>query len=310
MRKWAAIALIVPLCAVAQRGPYLTAELDRDSILIGQQAVLTLTANVGGLPITWPVVTDTINAHVEVLRQEGPDTLVTTDAEGATATTIVYRLLITSFDSGYWAIPPFRITIGDHSLESDPLLLNVSNAPLGPKAVPKDIKPIIELPFSLVWWISEHWKWFAGFAVLLTATLLFVLWWRKRKIAPPPAAPQLPQRPVHERILEALALLEKERLWQQGDHKGYQSRLTDLLRSYIEERFQVPALERTTDELLSELRVSPLSTDHQVLLGNMLRTADMVKFAKALPSPQENEQLMQSALHFIRTTSTQHATHT
>ncbi len=308
MRQWAAIAVLLPLCAVAQRGPYLTAELDRDSILIGEQAVLTLKTNAGGLPISWPTFTDTINTHVEVLRQEGPDTLATTDAEGASASVVVQRLFITSFDSGYWALPPFRITIGDRSFESNALLLNVGNVALGPKAEPKDIKPIIELPFSLRWWLSEHWKWFAGAAIVIAATIALLLWWSKRKRAPAPAPPQAPERPVHERILEALALLDKERLWQQGDHKGYQSRLTDLLRAYVEERYHVPALERTTDELLSELRVSPMSSEHQVLLANMLRSADMVKFAKALPAPQENEQLMQSALHFVRTTTPQHAT--
>ncbi|MBK6343000.1 MAG: hypothetical protein IPF41_10550 [Flavobacteriales bacterium] len=92
-------------------------------------------------------------------------------------------------------------------------------------------------------------------------------------------------------------------LWQQGQHKAYQSRLTDLLRGYIEARYQVPALERTTDELMHELRVRPLEKRAQVLLGNMLHNADMVKFAKALPSPQENEQLMASARRFVMATA-------
>ena len=65
----------------------------------------------------------------------------------------------------------------------------------------------------------------------------------------------------------------------------------------------MPALESTTDELLHELRVSPLNTDQQNLLGNMLRLADLVKFAKALPSPQENEQMMANALRFVQETA-------
>ncbi|MBK9196654.1 MAG: hypothetical protein IPO17_17060 [Flavobacteriales bacterium] len=113
---------------------------------------------------------------------------------------------------------------------------------------------------------------------------------------------KLPGFPLHERVLLQLEALDRERVWQQGDHKSYQSRLTDLLRGYIEERYRVPALERTTDELLHELRVSPLSMEQQSLLANLLRLADMVKFAKALPSPQENEQMMVSAVRFIRET--------
>ena len=125
---------------------------------------------------------------------------------------------------------------------------------------------------------------------------------RLRRKQPLVQAPVI-ELPLHERVLQQLAALDKERVWQQGDHKAYQSRLTDLLRGYIEERYQVPALESTTDELLHELRVSPLNTDQQNLLGNMLRLADLVKFAKALPSPQENEQMMANALRFVQETA-------
>jgi hypothetical protein len=107
---------------------------------------------------------------------------------------------------------------------------------------------------------------------------------------------------LYQRVLAALETLEKERLWQQGDHKGYHSRITDLLRGYIEERYHVPALESTTDELIRELRVSPLSTDQRGQLENMLRLADMVKFAKTTPSSEENERMMTSTVRFVSET--------
>jgi hypothetical protein len=97
--------------------------------------------------------------------------------------------------------------------------------------------------------------------------------------------------------------LEDQRLWQQGDHKAYHSKLTDILRGYIEERYQVPALESTTDELIKELRVSSLPTEQRDRLENMLRLADLVKFAKTLPSPQENEQMMAGGIQFVETTA-------
>jgi hypothetical protein len=82
--------------------------------------------------------------------------------------------------------------------------------------------------------------------------------------------------------------------------------VTDTLRGYIEERYSIPALERTTDELLHALRVSPLSPEQYQMLANMLRTADLVKFAKAVPTPSENEQLLQAARDLIRATTTAH----
>ncbi|MFZ1693871.1 MAG: hypothetical protein WAT74_11780 [Flavobacteriales bacterium] len=175
-------------------------------------------------------------------------------------------------------------------------------------SVPADIKPIHRLPFSPLWWAMQHWTWIAGaLATALLVALIVFLVRRKREPAQE-AIPQEERVELHQRVLAQLDALERERLWQQGLHKPYQSRLTDLLRGYIEERYEVPALERTTDELLLELRVSPLSSEHQALLGNMLRAADMVKFAKALPGPQENEQLMASARRFvIATASTNHA---
>jgi hypothetical protein len=61
-------------------------------------------------------------------------------------------------------------------------------------------------------------------------------------------------------------------------------------------------LERTTDDLLLELRTSPISPDLQQQLANMLRLADLVKFAKAVPSPTENERMLAGAREFIQAT--------
>lgn len=74
------------------------------------------------------------------------------------------------------------------------------------------------------------------------------------------------------------------------------------MRGYLEERFKVPALERTTDDLLLELRTSPIAPDLQQQLANMLRLADLVKFAKAVPSATENERMLTGAREFIKAT--------
>ena len=109
--------------------------------------------------------------------------------------------------------------------------------------------------------------------------------------------------PLHERILQQLRELGSEKVWQQGDHKQYHSRLTDLLRTYIEERYRVPAMESTTDELLRELRVSAMNREHQQHLRNMLELADMVKFAKAVPTREENEMMMHGAIRLVQETA-------
>lgn len=303
MRILAGIGALLSFCALAQNGEgIISAKLDRDSILIGEQVVLTLEVDPDGLPVTWPVIGDTLAPHIEVVGDSGLDTVQTDDSGGPTGVHVVRQLLLTSFDTGYWAVPALRFRIGMQDLESKAFLVHVQGVELDSATTPKDIKPIHELPFSMVWWLRENWIWVAGGGAIALAVVALILLVRRARRKTPAAEVEAPPVPLHERVLLQLEALDKERVWQQGDHKGYQSRLTDLLRGYIEERYSVPALERTTDELLHELRVSPLSMEQQSLLSNLLRLADMVKFAKALPSPQENEQMMVSAVRFIRET--------
>ncbi|MBK8227936.1 MAG: hypothetical protein IPK70_12295 [Flavobacteriales bacterium] len=304
MSKALAIAsMMAPALMQAQESAPVLVGLDPPRIRIGEHAVISLSANAEGPAVKWPAIGDTITGHIEVIRINEPETAELDGAGGPAGARVVRRITITSFDTGYWAIPPFKLNVGERAVETEPLLLRVDGYPVGDAAVPADIKPIQRLSFSLFWWARQQWKWIAGagLAVLLAAAAMLLV----RRMRKAPQEPVLEAAPIalHERVLAALDALEQERLWQQGLHKPYQSRLTDLLRGYIEERYNVPALERTTDELMHELRVSPLSNDHQVLLGNMLHAADMVKFAKALPSPQENEQLMASARRFVMATA-------
>lgn len=295
------IALLLPLIGLAQPGTsYVDARLDTAVIRIGEQVTLHLEVTYPGVVgVQWPTITDTLNKHVEVVHDSGIDT-----AQGTGDLMRQIRTLtLTSFDSGFWAVPPFRFVVNGTPMETEALLVEVRTVPVDSTMALRDIKDIQVLPFSLAYWIRQHAVWIAGGAIglALIITLLYLLL-RKRKPVAERLAPEIAV-PLQERILAALAALDQQRVWQQGDHKSYHSRLTDLLRSYIEERFRVPAMESTTDELLKELRVSPLNNDQRGQLENMLRLADMVKFAKALPSPQENEQMMAGALRFVQDTA-------
>lgn len=308
-RALAIAAMMAPALMMAQDAAPVQAALDPLRIRIGEHAVISLSARADGPVLQWPAIGDTLTGHIEVIGITEPDTVELDGMGSPAAVRVVRRITITSFDTGYWAVPPFEFKVGGRAAETEPLLLRVDGFAVDEGAVPADIKPIVRLPFSPIWWARQHWQWIAGAAALAAlAAAIVLLVRRKRKPKAPEQAEAAPV-PLHERVLAELDALDQERLWQQGQHKAYQSRLTDLLRGYIEERFQVPALERTTDELMHELRVSPLSTDQQTVLGNMLRAADLVKFAKALPGPQENEQLMASARRFILATAESTSTH-
>ena len=246
--------------------------------------------------VEWPALGDTLAPHVELVRREPVDTLTT---EGTVQ--FVQRLYITSFDTGFQAIPPMKFTLNGATLETAPLLIEVRGVQVDPGGTIRGISPLFEPPFDLVWWLRKHWPWFAAGALLLIAMVMLVRKWRRRSVPAPPAVTVV-AAPVHERYLKQLDEVEGLRLWQHGEHKAFQSRVTDILRGYLEERFKVPALERTTDDLLLELRTSPIRPELQQQLANMLRLADLVKFAKAVPSPTENERMLAGAREFIKAT--------
>jgi hypothetical protein len=278
-----------------------SASLDTAVLRIGEQVELLLSIDLptdapAGM-VNWPVFGDTLINQLEVVRKGPVDSVQ--DAAGLHLT---QRIFLTSFDTGHWAIPPFTFVVSGSPRETRPLLIEVRNVALDDPKVQRPAKTIYEVPFSIGYWIRAHLvELLAGLGalVLIIAGLFYLT--RKRKTVPAPVV-EAPMEPVHLRTLRSLRELDASRLWQQGEHKAYHSRITDLLRSYIEERYQVPAMESSTDELLQELGVSPMNNEQRTHLENMLRLADLVKFAKAKPTPAENEQMMAGAIRFVEAT--------
>ena len=298
MRSIGILLLLWPILAQAQVP---SASLDTAVLRIGEQVELLLSINLptdapAGM-VNWPVFGDTLINQLEVVRKGPVDSVQ--DAAGLHLT---QRIFLTSFDTGHWAIPPFTFVVSGSPQETSPLLIEVRNVALDDPKVQRPAKTIYEVPFSIGYWIRAHLvELLAGLGalVLIIAGLFYLT--RKRKTVPAPVV-EAPMEPVHLRTLRSLRELDASRLWQQGEHKAYHSRITDLLRSYIEERYQVPAMESSTDELLQELGVSPLNSEQRTHLENMLRLADLVKFAKAKPTPAENEQMMAGAIRFVEAT--------
>ena len=111
-----------------------------------------------------------------------------------------------------------------------------------------------------------------------------------------------PKLPPHVVAIKALEELGHRKLWQNGKHKLYYSSLTEILRVYIDGRWDIGALEMTTDEIISALRDVELPHQSRSALIAILRSADMVKFAKATPDAEENEQSFIDAYYFVENT--------
>lgn len=136
-----------------------------------------------------------------------------------------------------------------------------------------------------------------GLIVWLAAWLI-VRYMRKRKAMPRP----LPKIPPHVVANKALVELGHRKLWQKGKFKAYYTALTSILRTYISSRWDVGALEMTTDEIIMALRDVDMPSASRTDLIMILRTADMVKFAKAEPEAEDNEENLSRALYFVENT--------
>lgn len=278
--------------SMAQEAPY--SAFSKNKILIGEQINLTLAVKANSSKqIIWPRLKDTIIKAIEIL-----DSVITLDDVKKEYTK---KYLITSFDSGYYAIEPFKFYIDSQLVESKPLLLEVHTVEVDTTRGIKDIKEIkgetytfMEKVRDFFQWLLEHW--YIPLAVLLLISW-FIYYRIKNKRKNKPAIPEV-ILPLHEQLLVDLELLTKKQLWQTNQVKLYYVELTDLLRTYVEKRFRVMALEQTTFQLMKNLKSSGIATDARLIIQNILESADLVKFAKAIPTEYDNEAVMENAKRF------------
>ncbi len=165
-----------------------------------------------------------------------------------------------------------------------------------------DIKPQKDMPFKFAE-VAGYAKWTA-IALVIIALLLYVAYRILRHYGKSFADifHPVPPLPPHEVARMALERLYVQRLWQAEKHKLYYSSLTDILRTYIDGRFGVSAMEMTSDEIIEAMREVDLPQKSAMDLTQVLRDADLVKFAKAMPEAEENEAAYSAVWDFVEQT--------
>jgi hypothetical protein len=285
------------------------ATLDTNKILVGQQTTLHLQVDVPkDLMLQWPLLNDTLQANVDVISASQIDTL-----QGAKEGFIRLHqdIVISSFDSGYYAIPPFYFmygkandTLNNHieMAESNALLLEVHNVKVNFKKDIKDIKPILDEP----WQFKE----FLPYILIIGAIFLIIaigvyIYFRIKNDKPIFAFAQKPKIPAHIIALEKLNKLKEQKLWQTGSAKEFYSELTDILREYMEGQLHFGAMEMISDDIFSELQKQELDKDLFDETQSVLQTADLVKFAKVEPLADENDRALKWGFSFVEKTMPQ-----
>jgi len=290
------VALLLPNFALLGQNVAVKAVLDTNFLMIGEQTQLHFitTYQDKNTQILFPQVNDTIIKEIEVLSKSPIDTSIA-DANGLFSQS--QSILITSFDSGYYVVPPFYFIINGDTVESDPLLLEVQNMEVDTANAIFDIKQPLSEPFSIKDWLKDNWVWLAAILAALIGIFFLVRYLRREK--PVVEEKIIPKIPVHEIALGKLRQLNEQQLWQNGKIKAYHSEISEILREYIEERYQVNALEETTSEIMHGLRLHQIPEELKLKLSQTLTLADLVKFAKEQPLANENENSLTNAIEFV-----------
>jgi hypothetical protein len=212
---------------------------------------------------------------------------------------------ISTYDTGEYTIPSLQIDyrLGSdttrYHIESEPIDIVVESLNPDKDGDIRDIKPVRTPPRD---W-TPYFIWGAIVLVsLILAILVFVFVRRRQRGEALFPAFQKPPRPLHERILEALQDLSHSSYLEQGDIKGYYTRLSEIVRDYITERYSLNAHEMTTRQLIIAMQQNDVAERPTERVRRILSLCDLVKFAKFIPDDSEQHQMLQEAIEFVQET--------
>ena len=285
------VLLAIPLCPAMlwsqddtiDSGPGLTAFLDRDSARVGSTVVLTLRYRLpeGAGFFDIPEIKGLENlTHVD--REIGPDEI---------------RITLLVDQLGSWRTGTLSLSYLDEEgktqvLTTDPVSLTVLSN-LGEKPEEAELRPIQGIiPTTPLW--RKYIPWVAGIAGLLI--VLRLLWWYHKRRGKELSA--VSQDPPHVWAKKEIELLEAQGLFEKGQAKAFYFRFSEIMRQYLEALRGFPAAESTTEEITSCINYEQ---DRKLL--PLLRQADLVKFADAIPTPARKEEEVKTALTYIHETS-------
>ena len=273
------IFLLISIIAFAQN-PMVKAQIETSQIRIGEQFNLRISVN----EIENVILPKLELKGLEVIDSAMIDTL---------GNMLVQKYIITGFDSGAYYIPQQQVFVKNQAYLTDSLLVNVATVAIDTTKIKKfPIKAIKAEPYTF--------DDFKIYVYILLAALVIIGFWiywfviRKRKMEI--EEPTVRALPPYDEAIYKLNELDEKLLWQNNKVKEYYSELTEIVRGYIERELKVPALEKTTDEIIETLKdfneAETISTSKETIdkLKALLQEADLVKFAKSKPLAIEIEE--------------------
>jgi hypothetical protein len=261
-------------------------KIDKSIIKIGEQIHYKISVeNSNGNVVTFPEGQTFM--PLEMVKARDTDTI-----RNGASYTLIKEYYLTQFDEGKYTIPRQRVRISDKDYYLDSLQIEVHTVAIDTLKQPLyDIKPIQEVkkPFTSYGWILTI---IAAVLLLLIVAFVYFVFIRKKKF---PFLQIQKKLPPFDRAIQDLKELQNSKYLIQSQHKEYYTRLTDIVKAYLEEEVHILAKESTTDELLTKINLlqekGKLNLNQETItnLKRVLQTADLVKFAKNKPSDDNAE---------------------
>ena len=280
MKKYIFYILILISTISYAQNAMVKIEIDTTNIRIGEQFNLKIS------------VDETQNVIIPKLQLKGLEIVDSTDTD-TIKNSLIRKYILTGFDSGAFYIPQQQIFVKNQAYLTDSLLINVATVAVDTTKVKKfPIKSIKSEPYTF-----DDFKIYLYLLLAALAIIGFWIYWfviRKRREEE--EEPTYRALPPYEEAIYRLNELDEKQLWQNNQVKEYYSELTEIVRGYIERELNVPALEKTTDEVLDMLKdfkdADVILTSQETIdkLKSLLREADLVKFAKSKPLAPEIEE--------------------
>lgn len=279
---------------------FVESKIDSIEMLIGEQTDLTLSVTARkGAKVKMPTYgpSQYITPGVEVLSHSDADTSQLDNG----LVKITKKYTLTSFDEKLYYLPPMTVTVDGKNYKSKNLALKVLTVPVDTLHPEKFYPPkgVQDNPF--MWSEFEPAFWLSVIFVLI-CVLTYYLWTRLKENKPVIARVHIIKKvPPHQKALNAIDNIKAEKMSVSEDQKTYYTRLTDVLRTYIKERFGFNAMEMTSSEIIARLQQE---NDRRMIdeLKELFMTADLVKFAKYSTLINENDANLVSAIEFINNT--------
>ena len=292
------------LCIELKSQVVVSASIDSVQMFIGEQAKLTIKAiQPQDYTLQFPIFSDSIASNLELVSTLKPDTVQLENEK----LQISNSYIVTAFDSALIYIPGFELKAGEETYLTNPISIKIVDMPVDTtQQAITDIKNVYQPPIDWMFYLT-----IVGsilLALLLLALVIYLvdkyLKSRKNKDTEPEPEPIDPRK-AHEIAYEELEVLRQKQLWQSQQFKAYYTELTEILRRYISNRYAIDAMEQTSDDIISEFRRNKELKEKKEeikLLSDVLQVADLVKFAKWQPLPDECERSFHQVTQFIDNT--------